>query len=339
MYWFGANQPAKAPLRSGLDQTTVSSNNPAFAYANHQQTNQPASASSRPVQQMAFGSKQLKTVEILSTENDVPIEFYGKLEDQFGNAVTSAAVNFSVRVYNGRRATVDRGKVISDANGLFNISGYRGESLSTVPEKAGYALASLNGGGFYTHLKPDQERVQSDANNPVVIKMWKLQGSEPLVPITHTYKLRYTDAPIVFDLLSGKVVGAGGDLKLTVSREDGVITGRNRLDWGVQIEAVNGGLMNAEGREAITYWAPAEGCQPRVSLHFSAKAPYKWAEGFNRGFFVMSRAGQVFSKLGISFSINYDPNGLLYVTLAGVANTNGSRNWESDPNMINAVAN
>jgi len=68
-----------------------------------------------------------------------------------------------------------------------------------------------------------------DQNNPTVIKMWKLQGAEPLVNINQHYKLHYTNAPINFDLLAGKIVPAGGDIKLTVTRSPGIMSGRNRL--------------------------------------------------------------------------------------------------------------
>ena len=56
-------------------------------------------------------------------------------------------------------------------------------------------------------------------------------------------------------------------------------------------------------------------------------------------FFVSSRNGQTYSKVLFSFTINQDPDGFMYASFRGVANTNGSRNWEGDPNTMNAVAN
>ena len=60
-----------------------------------------------------------------------------------------------------------------------------------------------------------------DPNSPTIVKMWKLQGAKPLVNIDQHYKLPYTSAPINFDLLTGKIVPDGGDIKLTVSRSPG----------------------------------------------------------------------------------------------------------------------
>jgi hypothetical protein len=62
---------------------------------------------------------------------------------------------------------------------------------------------------------------------------------------------------------------------------------------------------------------------------FSTNAPYKWFEEFNQGFFLVSRNGQVYSKLGLSFRISRTLDDFMYVTFSGVASTNGSRNWEA----------
>jgi hypothetical protein len=199
--------------------------------------------------------------------------------------------------------------------------------LGFVPRKAGYALATTGTLFKYSHLE-DLPYV-SDPNNPTVIKMWKLQGAEPLVGINQRYKLHCTSAPINFDLLAGQIVPSGGDIQLTVNRASGVISGRNRLDWSVHVAAVNGGLMDSGGQERVTYAAPVDGYQPTMAFVFSTNAPYKWFGGFNQGFFVMSRNGQVYSKLGLSFNINDAPDGFMSVTFSGVANTNGSRNWEA----------
>jgi len=341
--WFGrkrAETPVASPEQANVE---AAAENTAIQPKQPSQLRQPASP---PVQTGAPptvatnadavlpGSKAERMREVLSNLNDEPVVFYGKLEDQFGSPVAGAVVDFSVRVINGVQSTTERGQVASDAGGLFTISGYRGQDLNITPKKPGYAIASTNRFANYSHLFSEEERMHPEANNRVVIKMWKLQGAEPLVQLDQKYKLSHSDAPIYFDLLAGKVVSAGGDLKITVSRAPGVMSGRDRLDWSVRIEAVNGGLMDSAGQEETTYWAPADGYQPGVTLTFSTNAPYAWAEGFNRGFFVMSRGGQVFSKLGVSFSINYNPEDPVYVAFGGVASTNGSRNWEGDPNTL-----
>jgi len=263
----------------------------------------------------------------LSVLNDVPIVFYGRLEDQFGSPVVNAEIAASIRIFNGVQSTVKRFSVASDANGFFHINEGKGESLGLMPRKDGYALASTETGFKYSYMYND--RFTPDQNNPRVIKMWKLQGSEPLVGINKTYKLQYTNSAITFDLLAGKIVPAGGDIKLTVSRSPGIISERSRLEWSVQVEAVDGGVKQCSDQEALTYQAPESGYQPEINYIFSTNPPYKWFGAFNNGLFLTSRNGKIYSKLGLSFRINDTPDGLMYITFSGVANTNGSRNWEA----------
>ncbi len=275
--------------------------------------------------------------KILSAYNHVPIDFCGKLEDQFGDPVAGAVIKGSIRVISGLRQGTDWPTTTSDANGLFQLHG-TGQDISMMPVKEGYALASLSGGGNYSRIAPDEERAHPNPNHPVVIKMWRLQGATPLVGINQTYKLHYTNEPIFFDLIAGQIVNSGGDIKLLVNRSPGLISGRNRFDWSVQVEAVNGGLMDSAGQERITYMAPGAGYEPRTNIIFSTTAPYKWYGGFSQGFFGVSRNGQVYTKIAISFNINDEPDGLMSIVFRGIASTNGSRNWEGDSNTYNPNA-
>lgn len=273
------------------------------------------------------GSKAEKMREALSAYNDEPITFYGELEDQSNKPVADAAIDFNIRINNGSQAGTERGQVVSDANGLFTISEHRGADLSIVPKKDGYAIASTNRFVNYSRLFSEEERAHPDPNSPVVIKMWKLQGAEPLLPINKEYKLPYTQAPIHFDLLTGSVTPANGDITLTVSRVPNQAFPGNSEAWNVQVTAVDGGLMNSTDRERITYWAPTEGYQASSVVFFPTNTA-----GFTRGFFVISRNGQVYTKLRLSLRINEEFDGFMYLALGGVANTNASRNWEGDSN-------
>jgi len=265
--------------------------------------------------------------DVLASENDVPIVFYGRLEDQHGNPVVGAQITGSTIVYNGVHSGANRYITTSDVNGSFTLEAGKGESLGIMPKKEGYVLATSATEFRYSRLDPHP--FKPDAGNPTVIKMWKLEGSEALVPIDQHYKLKFSEKPISFDLITGKIVDDGGDIRLTVKRTPGVMSGRNRLEWGVQVEAVNGGVIESGGQDAITYSAPETGYLPSDTLTFSTNAPYKWFEFFNQGYFVMSRGGQVYSRVGISFRINANPDDFMSINFNGVANANGSRNWEA----------
>jgi hypothetical protein len=261
--------------------------------------------------------------EGLAVLNDVPIAFYGKLEDQFGSPVVSAQVAASIRIYNGVQSTVQRFSVTSDANGFFQIKAGKGESLGVVPSKEGYVLATTSTYFKYSYMYPDH--FTPDQGNPTVIKMWKLQGAEPLVGIDQHYKFHYTNGPIYFDLIAGKIVPSGGDLKIKVNRPDGIISQQHPQNWSIQFEVIDGGFSVTSGKDsAITFAAPAEGYQPSDTFGND-----NGSDMTHRVFFVQSRNGQVYTKLGLSFRINNSPDDFMYITLGGVANTNGSRNWEA----------
>jgi hypothetical protein len=275
-------------------------------------------------------SKEQKMAGILSTQNDIPILFYGRLEDQFGEPVVDAEVAGNTIIYNGRGAGGEHVSVKSAAAGRFKIEAGKGESLGIMPRKEGYALASTGTEFKYSHLYQDYH--VPNPGDPVVIKMWKLQGAQPLVGLDQNYKLRYTTDPIYVDLIDRKIVPYGGDVKITVKRSIGELSLRNRADWSFTVEAVAGGLIDSSGQEAVTYWAPESGYQSNLSIFMSATPPLKWFDSFNQGVFFTSRNGQIYGKLGISFRINGTPEDLMYLNFGGIANTNYSRNLEGDPN-------
>ncbi len=323
--WFGNN---KFKTMMAVDFNT----NEASFQASH--TNEGGHLATQSLNRNAFASSNISDVTTstfptlispdtkmgLSGLNDVPIVFYGRLEDQFGNPVASAQIAASVRIYNGTQSGVDRFSVASDANGYFQIDHGKGENLGLMPSKDGYVLVATNTAFKYSFMY--QDHYTPNQNHPTVIKMWKLQGAEPLLGIDSRYKLYYTNAPLHFDLMAGKVVSSGGDLSLKVTRSAGVISGRNRLDWSVRVEAVGGGVMKYSEQEALILLAPESGYNSNEDLFFSTNAPFKWFGGFNQGFFLMSRNGQVYSKLGLTFRINDDPSGFIYITIIGAAKTN-----------------
>jgi hypothetical protein len=255
--------------------------------------------------------------------NDADIIFYGRLRDQLGHAVENAGIDFSIQYENANARGIQRGTVLSDGNGDFTISGFRGATLGIMPKKEGYALAT-NGTSFrYSRITPGYH--MPDPNNPIIIPMWKLHGAEPLEGINKTFKLQYTAAPINFDFLAGQVVTNGGDLQITVSRPSGIISGRNPQSWSIQIQIIGGGLIATSPEELqITYLAPENGYQPEGNF-----VNNNGIDTLDRMFFVQSRNGQVYSKIHLLVHINNMPDGFMDISLNGVANTNSSRNWEA----------
>jgi len=304
-------------------------------------------ASNSPVQtnvglaQASFGNMQSTTnqqqsqvpegkVAILKEvlrANDADIVFYGRLADQFGSPISGAEINFNIQYKNPEAKGIERGRVVSDTYGFFTISGYKGADLGFSPKKAGYTLTDTNTYFRYSRLTPGY--FVTDEGNPTVIKMWKIQGGEPLVEVNKTFKLPYTAAPIFFDLVTGTVVTSGGDCEVIIARVPGPISGRNRRDWSIKLMPVNGGIMEVDYQAAqMTFAAPTDGYQDSFFVQMSHDDA-GWYDNVQRSFFMTSRNGQVYSKFMFNFEINNATNDTMWFQFKGVANANSSHNWEA----------
>ena len=147
--WF-AKKPAETSLPTGGETNAAPASLTARAATKPQHqvdTNTPASSAAAasaniPVSPARDKKEQMR--EGLAALNDVPIIFYGKLEDQFGNPVVGAEITGSTIVYNGTAAGGQRVVATSDAKGFFQMNGGNGESLGMMPRKEGYVLAATN---------------------------------------------------------------------------------------------------------------------------------------------------------------------------------------------------
>lgn len=244
------------------------------------------------------------------------IDLRCRLEDQSGAPVSDAIVRFGWRQQDAKT-------VKSDSSGSFTVPFYWGEMHSIMPAKEGYVVASTNTQFEYRQLT---NRVNSWTN---VIRMWKLQGAEPLAQIDAQIKLRYFDKPIVIDFLTGKVVAAGGDLKFKVTRSDGDLSRATPGLWSVEVSAIDGGILESDSENArVTFEAPSKGYKD-VDVIEMRPDDRRWSELVDRTFFVKSRNGQIYSRIYFSLSVNSRPAEPMWLTVRGVANTNGSRNWEA----------
>jgi hypothetical protein len=249
------------------------------------------------------------------------IHFHVKLVDQRGIDVAGATIN--IRIYGDWKGAGPRKEysLETDTNGFFDVVCRFGESFTFKPLAPGYVLSSTYVGGAYSE---ELWATQKDIL-PTLIKMWKLQGAEPLVNIGKEYKLPFTGAPFFFDLIAGMVVPAGGDFKITVNRPAGEVSQHNPQKWSIDFEVVDGGFIDTSSEEsAITFAAPYGDYEPRGVFGNN-----NGTDGLDKYFFIQSRNGQVFSKLYLSMGINNKPEGSIYITFRGAANTNGSRNWEA----------
>lgn len=279
-------------------------------------------------------TKRLKTLDDKRTLNHANIEFFGKLEDQFGNSLPNTDVEFNIRYDTGLNSGTKNGTCKTDAKGFFSLAGYQGESLSIHPKKPGYVMIATNGGFIYSSFWPIGSRHTPDRNNPVVIRMWKLQGAEELIRVDRTLRFPMTNVPIYLDLESGNQVQGGGDLKITISRGSGEISKQNPREWSVRLEAVNGGIVETDGVQFVNTFSAPETNYPAFWEHRMNPQERAWFDNLNAVFFLRSRNGQLNAKFRFFIRMNKTDSDKVGMQISGLVNAHGSRNWEEDPSKI-----
>lgn len=203
--------------------------------------------------------------EALSLLNHKDIEFYGKVVDQSGAPLGGAEVNGQVIYNSGVTSGVTKPKTVTDAGGLFSFKGMKGRTLDFNIVKPGYEFMPEGDAFDYTELVPEERRHHPDPRNPVLLKMWKLQGAEPLIHAGKTFEVPSNGTPVRIDLKTRKQVQAGGDLIITLNHEvwpQG--TPHRPFNWNATIQVIDGGLV--EDKSRIMNMAPEDGYSPELAF-------------------------------------------------------------------------
>jgi hypothetical protein len=340
LFWHGKRKPVETPL----SVSTETNSTPAPAASNEPVVSAPTPAVVRPnvptvsgstnppdanAIQFAMRNAAERKREILSTYNDVPIDFYGKLEDQFGNPVEGAEIKATIRVINGDRQGADRLTTTSDADGLFQFHG-KGQDIGMMPQKQGYVLSTTE--TLFKYSRLEDHPYTSDANSPTVVKMRKLQGGERLIHYQTQVNVPLAGTPKAFDLQTGRQVESGGDIIVSVTSSPTPDV-RQQYDWQVTVRAVDGGLLLSDKDFEQMFQAPDTGYQPQFVAAYQ-KGAQSWTTTLNDVFYLTSRSGRCYGKLGIEVLSDVVKNGTIPVILNSYLNPDGSRNLEINPQLM-----
>lgn len=254
----------------------------------------PASTTPEPDYAKLKPKKELMR-ETLNLLNHKDIEFYGKVVDQNRVPVAGAEVNGQVIYNSGVASGVSKPKTVTDANGLFSFKGMKGRTLDFNIVKAGYEFMPEGDAFDYTELVPEERRHHPDPRNPVLLKMWKLQGPEPLIFVDgKSFYFKQGEPEVRVDLMTGKRVESGGDLSVTMTHEVWPPNSEWRhYRWRVAVKAVDGGLIETSQR--VMNLAPEDGY--RAELIFGEDATQQpWVGDATVSLYVKSR-GNLFSRV------------------------------------------
>ena len=267
-----------------------------------------------------------ETIDAAKSAN-VPIAFWGKVVDQDGNALAGATVKLGVRHWVLTPTLGGQGRSIktetqTGSDGTFSISNASGDVLAIDEiRKNGYELSPKAVRAFNY-----QRGAAANPDNPVIFKMWKRGEPQQLVSY-HLSRIGIPcdGTPVLFDLASGKRVNAGGDLRVTLTRNPvNIPRGNARYDWTASFEIINGGLQAQD--DEFMRSAPEAGYAPVWSVTVLRDDP-NWISMLEKQFYVSLQNGKQYGKIIVRLNTSYQPppTGL---TIDVAINPSGSRSLE-----------
>jgi len=260
-----------------------------------------------------------------------PIEFYGKVIDEGGKPLSGVEVIGSTGSTTGFMQQETRSyTTATDANGLFSFQGFRGDALIIELKKGGYNFASDQNRFHYSPIDPDKKRFVPDRERPVLFRMWKSIGAEPLINYYgRSVRISPDGTPVAIDLKKGAKTNGEGDLLVSVVWGPHRDPGSYAFDWSAKLEVPTGGILESTGD--VMFLAPSEGYENSLEYHFSA---HEKRGDLKRTFYIRSRNGTVFSRVEISLQ-NNPIDGDVSATLRVQLNPrSGSRNLEQSKTQV-----
>jgi hypothetical protein len=265
----------------------------------------------------SYAQRRLERLEQALEAKNVPLDFYGKVIDQDSNSLAGVKIKLAVRHW-GMTAS-DMGSSIriekeTDADGHFDIHGITGDGFDVdgIQKDAYEAEPGLRTYGA----------VGGSFESPVIFKMWSTNIHEQLITGEKKFQIIPDGRPYVIDLTKGSIDQSGdGDLKIWVKRPDQVTSGKH-YDWSCEIDAVNGGLQNADSYSM--YSAPTSGYGQ--SFQYEQKVGSGWGDSTGtKRFYVMLHNGQIYGHISIEIYAYYNDQIPGMVRISYAVNPSGSR--------------
>jgi len=271
----------------------------------------------------------IATVRDVAQKANQPVEFYGKVVDQDDNPIPGVKVKLSVRwthelLPGTARDEFNRFDLTTDAQGLFTLTDTKGSLLSVAAlEKDGYDPApSATRQSYWYWASGLPQKYVPDSRQPEIFRMWKKRGAEHLTERSKSVKVSADGVPVSFDLRTGERVGAGGDLRVAMTRTPQQIEhGQKGFEWTVTASIEGGGLIPTTAEQP--YYAPESGYASTFELHMPATDP-QWSANVSRVFFLKLKDGN-YGRITLEFYPGfYEPG----VSFHAFINPSGSRNLE-----------
>lgn len=315
---------AKAPIGSPRGETELSSalSQSPGATSTAANVSAPSRISAKSSSLANTDPKVAKMEAMIADENAKPLDFYGKVIDQFNVPIPQVKVKAGVGLivdfsHSGGKEYYAE----TDGSGRFRFIGIHGAGMGPfVLVKEGY---------FYDQRLPSSSRsidYVPDSNNPAIFHMWKLKGAEPMIKARiHAY-IPCDGAPTLFDLTTGKKVATGGDLSVRLIRDPVDIVRGKPFTWRLSLEIPEGGLL--EVADLYPNEAPVGGYQSIVTESMSADEK-RWSPDLKKTYYFEAEKGHDFGRITVDLTGDFQPPPTSFDADIYL-NPSGSRNLEYD---------
>lgn len=270
-----------------------------------------------------FTTKDKENLGKILTVFKAPIDFYGKVQDQYGKPVAGARVHYSVAdQYFGDSSKYEG---TSSSDGSFSIIGSKGAGLFVDVYKDGYDGIHNQSGGSFGYGMPGGRQAPTK-DNPAHFVLRKKAEAEPLIVVDRDFLMPKDGSPLDISLRTGKVVPSGqGDLRIECWVDDQHRDARKQYEWHLRLNIPDGGLMERQNTD-FAFEAPTDGYQSIEEFGMPQSAE-RWRDSFEK---------QYFAKLGngtfVRMRVRITTGGDHFASITSYLNPKlGSRELEYDP--------
>ena len=255
---------------------------------------------------------------VIAEKNLQNQDFYGKVVDQYSNAVIGAIVTGSVMLDSLASSKEETHITQTDQRGFFQFIGLHGASFGVAASKPGYEWGARGEG----YQAPTGEK--SSPVDRATLIMWKFRGAEPMKCVSSESRIPADGTSTTFDTATGKE-NSNGDLQITLLRSPlQVRRSGQKFDWTIKIEMLRGGLKVED--DPYPYWAPENDYQPLFEFNMSSNN-VPWRSTMTQNFYIKNSQGQ-FGRMQLDVYASVTPAG---IKVDLWLNQSGSQNLEFDP--------
>jgi len=312
-----------SPQKADSQETNAAPNvtSPAVHVSEQSRTERTdVSATSEPskgIPAPASSNSSSENYQRLLEEWQAPIDFYGKVVDENGEAIAGASIQFSwseTPSDDGQRATATE----SDSQGRFSLRDKRGASLEISVGKEGYYTSKRNNRSFSYALSG---RFSPDPLNPIIYHLRKKHfgaqlivssyGDRPNFPV----RVSKNGEPTRVDLLQRKI-DPNGQLEIRQNKPPL----KEVTEWSLIVSIPRGGLV--ENEDDFPFNAPDTNYHATVEYHFT-RSDSNWATQLTKQYYIAVGQPPQYGWLRIESNLAQETVFLTYAI-----NPDGSRNLE-----------